>query len=129
MKRRIVSENGFTLLEVMTSLAILSFSLLMLLHMAMIALDGNSWASGTTSSTQLIQEKLEELRIQADPVSGYDSVPMLSVGDTLGFVSRTWRVSTVASHLRQVEITAVWLSPDSIAHSNTVSTMIKTDSL
>jgi len=129
MKKLVVSEKGFTLLEVMTSFLILSFSLLMLLHMAMVALDGNSWASGTTSSTQLIQEKLEELRILPDPASGYDSVPMLSVGDTVGFVGRTWRVTTVASHLRQIDITAVWLSPDSIAHSNSVSTLVKTDSL
>ncbi|MCP4566720.1 MAG: prepilin-type N-terminal cleavage/methylation domain-containing protein [FCB group bacterium] len=120
MRKQISNDQGFTLLEVLTSMFIMSFSMLLLLHLAMVALDGNTWASGTTSSTQLLQEKLEELRSFDDPESG---------ADTVGQVYRDWTVTTAGSHLRQVALTATWYSPDSLAHSNTITTLIKTDSL
>ncbi len=118
MKRRITNEEGFTLLEVMTSMLIMSFSLLMLLHMAMIALDGNRWSSRTTSCAQIMQQKLEDLRNVANPVSGEDSI---------GEFSRSWTVTTAGTHLRQVEITATWVSPDSLVQSNNITTLIKTN--
>jgi prepilin-type N-terminal cleavage/methylation domain-containing protein len=118
MKRRWQKEDGFTLLEVMTSMFIMSFSLLLLLHLAMIALDGNTWASGTTSSTQLLQEKLEDLRGQANPASGID---------TVNDVIRRWSVSTAGSHLRRVAISATWLTPDSMAQTYTINSYIKTE--
>jgi len=118
MKRRYRNEDGFTLLEVLTSMFIMSFSLLLLLHMAMVALDGNTWASGTTSSTQLMQEKLEELRSQSNPLSGRD---------TVGEVIREWSISTIGTHLRQVDLTATWVTPDSLVLSNSINTFIKTE--
>ena len=119
MKRHLKKEDGFTLLEVMTSMFIMGISLLLLLHLAMIALDGNTWASGTTSSTQLLQEKLEELRSVADPPSG---------ADTVGEVVREWTVTNAGSHLRQIQITARWATPDSVLQANTINTYIKTTS-
>ena len=53
--KKIRSDEGFTILEVMVALIILSVSLLMLLHMAMIAIDGNDWSNQATRSTQLLQ--------------------------------------------------------------------------
>jgi prepilin-type N-terminal cleavage/methylation domain-containing protein len=121
MKRLlIINKEGFTLLEVMISMLIMAFSLLLLLQMAMVALDGNTWASGTTSCTQLLQEKLEELRSSPNPQSGQDTVRA---------VTRNWTVNKVGSHLRQIDITAVWMTPDNRPHSNTINTFIKTDSL
>ncbi|MDD4051527.1 MAG: prepilin-type N-terminal cleavage/methylation domain-containing protein [candidate division Zixibacteria bacterium] len=120
MKRRKTNEEGFTLLEVMTSMLIMSFSLLMLLNMAMIALDGNRWSSRTTSCAQIMQQKLEDLRNVVDPTSGED---------TVGEFSRSWTVSTVSTHLRQVEITAMWMSPDSLVQSNRITTLIKTSAM
>jgi Tfp pilus assembly protein PilV len=113
-----MNEEGFTLLEVMTSMFIMSFSLLLLLHLAMVALDGNQWASGTTSSTQLLQQKLEHLRSMASPTSG---------ADTVGEVMRQWEVTTAGTHLRQIVMTASWLTPDSITQSYTITTLMKTD--
>ncbi|MCK5126217.1 MAG: type II secretion system protein [candidate division Zixibacteria bacterium] len=118
MKWKCRKEDGFTLLEVMTSMFIMSFSMLILLHLAMIAVDGNTWASGTTSSTQLLQEKLEDLRSQANPASG---------ADTVNDIIRNWTVSTVATHLRQVTLSATWYSPDSVGQTYTINSYIKTD--
>ena len=113
-----INDKGFTLLEVMTSMVIMAVSLLLLLHLAMIALDGNRWASGTTSSTQLLQEKLENLKSSPNPVSG---------ADTVGGIIRQWNVSSAGTHLRQIDITATWLTPDSIVQSYTINTIMKTD--
>lgn len=120
MKKQISNETGFTLLEVMTSVFIMGFSMLLLLHLAMVALDGNTWASGTTTSTQLLQEKLEELRSLGSPESG---------ADTVNEVYRNWTVTNAGSHLRQVVLTATWYTPDSLAHTNSITTLIKTDSI
>lgn len=118
MKVRYVNEDGFTLLEVMTSMLIMGFALLLLLHLAMIALDGNKWASGTTSSTQLMQAKLEELRGSPSPTAGVD---------TVGEVVRSWRVTSAAAYLARIEISATWLNMDSVAQTYSVSTLVKTD--
>ncbi|MEE8577304.1 MAG: prepilin-type N-terminal cleavage/methylation domain-containing protein, partial [candidate division Zixibacteria bacterium] len=56
------NQEGVTLLEVLIAMIILSVSLLLLLNMAMVALDGNDWANNTTIATQLMQQKLEQLR-------------------------------------------------------------------
>jgi hypothetical protein len=84
----------------------------------MIAVDGNQWASGTTSSTQLIQEKMENLRNMSNPTSG---------ADTVGEVVREWTVTGVGAHLKEVSVTASWLSPDSIVQAYTINTLMKTD--
>jgi len=118
MKPLYRDDEGFTLLEVMTSMVIMAVSLLLLLHLAMIALDGNRWATGTTSSTQLLQEKLENLKSSPNPISG---------ADTVGAVIRQWKVSSAGTHLKQINITATWLTPDSIAQSYTINTIMKTE--
>lgn len=120
MKKRYKDEQGFTLLEVMTSMLIMSFSLLVLLQMAMVALDGNTWASGTTSSTQLMQQKLEELRGSSHPESGED---------TIGNITLSWTIADAGSHLRQIDMTAFWLTPDSVTRSYNINTFMKTDSI
>ena len=118
MPRIYKDDEGFTLLEVMTSMIIMAVSLLLLLHLAMIALDGNRWATGTTSSTQLLQEKLENLKNSPNPVSG---------ADTVGTVIRHWRVASAGAYLKEIHVTATWLTPDSIAQSYSISTVMKTD--
>jgi Tfp pilus assembly protein PilV len=118
MKIKIFNENGFSLLEVLTSMFIMGFSLLLLLHMAMIAVDGNNWASNTTNCTQLLQQKLEELRSENEPVSGED---------TVNSILRQWVVSDAGSHLRDVSITATWVTPDSTVRSYAINSLIKTD--
>lgn len=102
----------------MTSMLIMAFSLLLLLHLAMIALDGNKWASGTTSSTQLLQEKLEHLRNTVNPTSGVD---------TVGEIIRRWVVADAGTHLKRISITATWHTADSVAQSYSINTMMKTD--
>ncbi len=121
MKNKVISnQSGLTLLEVMIAMVIMSISLLLLLNMAMVALDGNDWSNKTTLATQLMQEKLEQLRNTTIPTSGEDT--------TAGFV-RTWTVSTAGGHLRKVNINVTWEDVRAMTKMDSMTAFIKTDSV
>lgn len=120
-KLKLQKETGFTILEVMIAMIILSISLLLLLNMAMIALDGNDWSNKTTIATQLLQAKIEQLR------SDYNN---LSNGnDTVSGLTRTWSVSSAGNNLRKVDVSITWENIRSEEVTSTMTTYIRTDSL
>ena len=119
-KRKFVDQSGLTLLEVLIAMLIMSIALLLLLNMAMVALDGNDWSNKTTIATQLMQEKLEQLRNSSSPASG---------ADTALAVSRRWVVSNAGSHLRQVAIYVTWENISANMVTDSLTTFIKTDSV
>lgn len=112
------SNRGITILEVLIAMVVLSLSLLLLLNMAMVALDGNDWSNKTSIATQLLQEKLEQLRVDPDPAGG---------SDTASGVTRTWSVSTIASHLRRVDVNVSWTDVRQRTKTNTMTAYIKTE--
>lgn len=59
--RNLKKENGFTLLEVIVSIAILTFGLLAVASMQITAIRGNDLASRITEASGWGQEKIEEL--------------------------------------------------------------------
>ncbi len=120
--RRLKSERGVSLLEVMVAMIITSMSLMMLLNMAMIALDGNDWSNKTTIATQVMQEKLEQIR-------GGGMALMQSGTDTAQGLSRVWKVSSAGSHLRKVEVEVSWTDIKAKAHTNRLTAYIRTDSV
>lgn len=111
-------NRGITILEVLIAMVVLSLSLLVLLNMAMVALDGNDWSNKTSLATQLLQEKMEQLRVDPAPSSG---------SDESGGIARTWTVSTIASHLRRVDVDVVWEDVRSRTKTNTMTAYIKTE--
>ncbi len=122
-KIQLKNQNGITILEVLIAMIILSISLLLLLNMAMVALDGNDWSNKTTIATQLMQEKLEQLR----------NIPNLSSSesgnDTASGVSRAWTVSDAGSHLRRVDVTVTWEDIKGDSSTSNMTSYVKTDSL
>jgi type II secretory pathway pseudopilin PulG len=117
---RISQNTGFTILEVMVSIIILTLSLLLLLNMAMVALEGNDWSSKTTASTQLLQEKLEDLRNDLSVTSGVD---------TVNNIERNWQITNEASHLRRIDITASWRNRRGDVLQNSITAFVRTDSI
>jgi Tfp pilus assembly protein PilV len=111
-----LNEQGITIMEVLIAMIILSLSLLLLLNMAMVALDGNDWSDRTTRATVLLQQKLEELRAQDDPADG---------ADTASGISRSWTVTDVGHHLRRIDIQAQWEDVRAQAKSNSVTAYIQ----
>ena len=95
-------------------------SLLLLLNMAMVALDGNDWSNNTTMATQLLQEKLEQLRTDGNPTSGFDSI---------ADYKRKWQVSNAGNHLRRVDIYVKWEDIRNRVKVDSMTSYIKSDSV
>jgi Tfp pilus assembly protein PilV len=118
--RKIKQSKGITILEVLIAMIILSMSLLLLLNMAMVALDGNDWSNHTTVATQLMQQKLEELRASGALANGHD---------TASGVTRVWTVTNSGSHLRTIHMNAQWSDVKARTHVDSMSALIRTDSV
>lgn len=118
--KRIQNQDGITLLEVLISMIILSVAILVLLNMTLVALDSNDWSNRTTVATQLMQEKLEQLRSVNNPTSG---------SDTISGVSRRWVITTISSHLRQVDVQVGWDNLQQVHKTNSLTSYIRTDSV
>jgi len=124
MKKNIIkNQDGLTLLEVMVAMLILSLSLLLLLNMAMVALDGNDWSNNTTVSTQLMQEKLEQMRNTAN------LSPADSGNDTVMGVTRRWKVTNAGNHLRRVDVAISYEDVRGKRHTNVITAFVKTDAI
>ena len=69
-KRRPIGEKGFTLLEVIVAISILTFGLLAVASMQMTAIRGNYNASNITEATTVAQDRLENLMglLYSDPL-------------------------------------------------------------
>ncbi len=72
MYKKLKEDRGFTLLEVIIAISILTFGILAVGAMQGAALRGNNFAYGRTSASTLAQDALEELMAQpyANMVSG-----------------------------------------------------------
>ena len=69
-KGRPIGEKGFTLLEVIVAISILTFGLLAVASMQMTAIRGNYNASNITEATTVAQDRLENLMglLYSDPL-------------------------------------------------------------
>ena len=106
--------KGFSLVEILVSLVILSVTLLALAALMVTATQGNAAGGHITEATTLAQDKLEELRVAswASLVSGTD----VRRGSTGIDYSRSWNpVTNPQSNQRWVAVTVSWT--DRTAHS------------
>ncbi|MDZ4722609.1 MAG: prepilin-type N-terminal cleavage/methylation domain-containing protein [candidate division Zixibacteria bacterium] len=111
-------QRGISILEVMIAMVILGVSLLLLLNMAMVALDGNDWSNRTTIATQLMQEKLEELRATGET---------LNSSDTAQGISRSWTVTDMGSHLIKIDVAVTWEDVRSKTKTSSMSAFVRTE--
>ena len=106
--------SGFTLIEVMVAMVILSVALLALASLTAITTKTNSYGSHLTEASVLAQDKLEELRatrwekimegIDSDEVSGSTGIDYM----------RKWSVNRV-ENLKTITISIDW--KDRVDHS------------
>lgn len=111
-------SDGFTLIEALIALLVLSVGLLAIAVMQIDAIKGNSQASHITEATALIEEKLE----------GYKSVAYAQIQDEQGNEDiyqwvTTVQVDTPATNLKTVTVNVTWPSGNR-SHSLSFGTII-----
>jgi type IV pilus assembly protein PilV len=118
---RFKKSKGFSLVEVLVALVILSISLLALAGLMIQSTKNSSWGSHITEAATLAQDRLEALRAVRPQTDIPEGVNNDQVTGGSGIVyTRTWTVTTNAtSTLRTIAITITWT--DSVPHTITVT--------
>lgn len=102
-----MNSKGFSLIEVLIALVILSIALLGLAGLMVTTTRGNSYGSHMTEATTFAQDKLEELR-----ASQWSAIPLGNnsdqrIGSTGINYTRSWNVAQNGS-LRTITTTISW---------------------
>ncbi len=116
--RKVRSQDGLSLLEVLIAMILTSVSLLILLNLAMVALDSNDWSGKTTASTQVMQQRLEQLRTLNEAPGTYS--------DTIDGFELTYTVDSVAAFLKEVTMEITWEDIRSKTQVDTLTSFFKT---
>jgi type IV pilus assembly protein PilV len=108
-----INQSGFSMLELLIALIVLSVGLLALAGLQQTAIESNAASQHLTSSTFLAESKMHELK-----TDGYASLsngtfsdannPIDEEGQAGGIFTRTWTVSTMGVNTKQVAVTISW---------------------
>src|SRR3989337_1717686 len=99
-------RKGFSMIEALIAMIILSVSLLALAGLMGVVTKNNSYGSHITEATTFAQDKLEELRISGwGSISTYSDIISSSSGINY---RRSWRVIDNTSNIKTVDITINW---------------------
>ncbi len=102
------NTDGFTLLEVLTALAVVGFALVVLLQTDGLNLSRTLHASRLNGATQLARERVEEAFSRGVPDLSGDGIQ-----DESGIYTMTTDVSeTEFSGVREVRVTVRWMEGD-----------------
>lgn len=110
-------QEGFTLIEVMAGMLIISLGLLLLLPMMVTSMQANDFARGSTEASMMIKDKMEDLKNTAVPTSGADSV---------GTAARAWTVTDLGNNLLQLDVNIAWTDRHGRTHNNNVMSYMST---
>lgn len=116
------NRKGFTLLELLIGLVILSIGLLSLAQLQLVAVKRNSFAQKLTQATVFTQEKLEDLRRM-----GYTQVMAASTQSNeplSGNFTRSWSKDPSTNGMVKVTVTSSWNDERGRDHSVNLSTII-----
>jgi prepilin-type N-terminal cleavage/methylation domain-containing protein len=104
MKRK--KESGFTIIELLIALFILSFALLAISSMVYSVMNSTSLSKETAAATTLMQDKLESLKntVVSSLTSGNDAIQLGSVN-----YLRQWTIAPSAN-TRTITVSVNWTS-------------------
>lgn len=105
MKIRKRNQRGFTLLEVMISIIILSVALLALAGLQIISIRGNSFGGTMTEAVTLARDKIEDLK--RDDWSSVAPGNDIQVFRGINY-ARNWAVVQTADKTKEVTVTVSW---------------------
>jgi len=135
-------EDGFTLNEILISIALIAIGVIGFSVNTVGVIQGNFISANVTIATNLAQAKMEELKAQTSftNTDKYDSTGssnctgsasgsdnnITATGDSGGIYDRCWRItdSSLGTGLKQMDVTVSWR--DYISRSVTLSTLVYT---
>jgi prepilin-type N-terminal cleavage/methylation domain-containing protein len=112
------NNKGFTMIEVLAGIILLATGLLLLMPLMVVSMQGNDIARGSTDSSMMIREKIEELKGIANPISGID---------TVGNLICVWNVSDAGVNLKRYQVQVNWTDHRGRTHSNSMVTYMMTN--
>lgn len=107
-------QDGFTLNEILVSIALIAIGVLGFSLNTMGVIQGNQVSASYTIATSLAQDKMEQLKAQtslSNVTNQADSNnPMTSTGGAGGIFNRTWTItdSSLGSGLKEITVTVSW---------------------
>lgn len=116
------TNKGFTLLEVMLAVVLLTLGVIAVAGLFGTALVGSSDAENTAIAMNLAQKRMEEIRNIS-----YDSIADESKADVSGFsgFQRAAAVTEPLTDLKKVTVTVYWLSKGAVASESLVTYISK----
>ena len=123
--RRLAKSNGFSLIEVLIALVILSISLLALAGLMATTTRNNSYGGHLTEAVTFAQQRLEQFRVApyATLVTPFAPVTQTGVPSGIPYSINWVVVPNAGDTLRRITITIGW--NDGIAHSFSIATVVK----
>jgi len=116
------NQSGFTLLEVLIAISILTVGLLGVAQMQIMGIQGNYFSGNTTTALTLAEEKMEDLlgTSYINVISGNDANPIDETGQAGGIYTRTWIVAnnTPIIDTKTVTVNVSW---DNASHQVSLS--------
>jgi len=92
-----IKSRGFSLIEMLIAIVILSISLLALAGLMVTTTQNNSFGGRMTEAATFAQDKLEELKVTSWGTVVPQAIPLARQGSTGINYSLTWNVSTLAN--------------------------------
>ncbi len=133
LKKYIKGKEGFTLLELMVSLAIMSFGMLGVIAMFVYAMGGNAQGRNLSLATSLASKKIEELKLTPfkDLTSHRTSGTYAPAKDGI-FTISDWTRQEPGLNMRKATVSVTWNvkgaswenSTSIVAHKVTLSSAI-----
>jgi len=117
MKKKKQGQRGFTLIETIISMFILSVALLGMSSMVVSVIQATAQSKEMTTATTLLQDKMENLKN-----TGISSVTSGNDSASLGNITylRQWAISTVGN-LKTIVVTVNWTGRE--AHGVSATTL------
>jgi type IV pilus assembly protein PilV len=121
------NQNGFTLLEVIIALSILSIGLLSLLGLQVAVVRGNTGSRNLTSAVMLTEAKNEELKENGfgNNTNGTET-NIDETGQAGGIFTRSWTITSNyqgSANMEQTTVTTIW-SDQVRSHSISIDTVL-----
>ena len=111
MRRRTLASRGFSLLEVMLALVLVSTGTVAIVELMRQAQAGETEGENVLTATLLAQRRLEELRNTAYGSLADEARASISSPSGYSRFDRAVTVTTPYANLRQVVVTVYWKAP------------------